>query len=106
MHLALLDNHFYLLQLLHLRLGYYYLMLKYRKAAGYSTGSDEIYIPSFINFCGEKYPDAELITKEMVDAWLAFYSFRKAGTQMNVIGIIRHFTNFLNSIGKDDYVPD
>ena len=84
----------------------YYLMLKYRKAAGYSTGSDEIYIPSFINFCGEKYPDAELITKEMVDAWLAFYSFRKAGTQMNVIGIIRHFTNFLNSIGKDDYVPD
>ena len=76
----------------------YYLMLKYRKAAGYSTGSDEIYIPSFINFCGEKYPDAELITKEMVDAWLAFYSFRKAGTQMNVIGILQPYPQSMDNI--------
>lgn len=84
----------------------YQLMLKYRRSVGYSTGSDEIYLPSFISFCGEHFPDAEYISKEMVDGWILSRSFRKSGTQSNVIGIIRHFSSFLNSIGDTAYIPD
>lgn len=84
----------------------YEVMLKFRRSAGYSTGSDELYIPSFISFCGEHYPDAGHITREMVSEWIASYSFRRKGTQSNAVGIIRHFTSFLNSTGNKAYIPD
>ena len=50
-------------------------MMDYRRAVGYATATYKSSVPPFINFCCEKYPDAESITSEMVDGWLDFYPY-------------------------------
>ena len=85
---------------------HYEMMLKYRQAVGYSPYADKVYLPLFIRFCGENFADADSISKEMIDSWLATQSFKTKGTLANVLGILRHFTLFQNSIGFPAYVPD
>ncbi len=81
-------------------------MLKMRTAIGFSVEADRVYLSSFVLFCGNNYPDSSAVTREMVDNWLKEYPFKAAKTQLNAIGIIRHFTSFQNALGKEAFVPD
>ena len=81
-------------------------MLDFRRALGYATRTDESTLPHFIDFCGNNYPDAKSITKEMVDGWLTYYSYKSAGTQAAFISLLRHYTKFIRSLGKEAFIPD
>lgn len=50
-------------------------MLAYREATGYATATYISMVTPFINFCGNSYPDACAVTREMVDRWLGSRSY-------------------------------
>ena len=81
-------------------------MLDFRRALGYATRTDESTLPHFIDFCGNNYPDAKSITKEMVDGWLIHHPYKNAGTQAIFFSLLRHYTKFIRSLGKDAFIPD
>jgi len=80
-------------------------MIVYREAVGYSTKSYVYTIMPFLNYCGEKYPDAPSITKEMVDNWLEKKRYN-ANSQASFISCIRQYTRFVNFLGGNAFVPD
>lgn len=82
------------------------MMLDVRSALGYATATDKSALPPFIDYCGTNYPNAESITKEMVDGWLACYPYKCARTQAVFISLLRHYTKFIRSLGKDAFIPD
>ncbi|MCL1976452.1 MAG: tyrosine-type recombinase/integrase [Firmicutes bacterium] len=81
-------------------------MLDVRSSLGYATATDESTLPPFIDYCGNNYPGAISITKEMIDGWLAYYPFNCARTQAIFISLVRHYTRFIRSLGKDAFIPD
>ena len=81
-------------------------MLDTRSSVGYATATDKSTLPPFIDFCGMNYPEAESITKEMVDGWLAHHPYECARTQAVFIAIVRHYTKFIRSLGKEAFIPD
>ena len=82
------------------------MMLDVRGALGYATATDKSTLPPFIDYCGMNYPDTESITKEMVDGWLTCQSYKCARTQAVFISLLRHYTKFIRSLGKDAFIPD
>jgi len=82
------------------------LMLDTRGSLGYATATDKSSLPPFINYCGKNYPDAESITKEMVDGWLLHHTYKCARTQAVFIALLRHYTKFIRSLGKEAFIPD
>ena len=81
-------------------------MLDTRGSLGYSDATDKFTLPPFIEFCGNNYPDAERITKEMVDGWLVHHPYENPRTQAVFMALLRHYTKFIRSLGKDAFVPD
>ena len=81
-------------------------MLDIRRSLGYATATDESTLPPFIDYCGKNYPDAESITKGMVDGWLIHHPYACARTQAVFISLLRHYTKFIRSLGKDAFIPD
>jgi len=81
-------------------------MLNTRSSLGYATTTDESTLPPFIDYCGNNYPDAVSITKEMVDGWLVYYPFKCSRTQAVFISLLRHYTRFIRSLGKEAFIPD
>jgi len=81
-------------------------MLDIRSSLGYATATDKSSLPPFIDFCGQNYPDAEFITKEMVDKWLIFHPYECKRTQAIFIALVRHYTKFIRSLGKEAFIPD
>lgn len=45
--------------------------LDYRKASGYGTDNHKRLLTAFIRFCEYSFPDAENVTKEMIDSFLS-----------------------------------
>jgi integrase len=80
-------------------------MMDYREAVGYATATYRCSVPPFISFCIEKYPDAKMISSEMVDEWLALYNYSN-NSQAAFISLLREFTKYLNFLGYSDYIPD
>jgi len=81
-------------------------MLDVRSSIGHATATDKSTLPPFINFCGTNYPNAESITKDMIDGWLVHHPYECARTQAVFIAIVRHYTKFIRLMGKDSFVPD
>ena len=81
-------------------------MLDTRNSLGYSDATDKSSLPPFIEFCGNSYPDAEHITKEMVDGWLVHHPYKNLRSQAVFMALLRHYTKFIRSLGKDAFVPD
>ena len=54
-------------------MAYFEQMLDYRKSVGFSTTTYEYCVPPFIEFSAENHPDAQFITKDMVNEWLEHY---------------------------------
>jgi len=81
-------------------------MLDVRSSLGYATATDESTLPPFIDYCGNNYPGATSITKEMIDGWLAYYPFKCSRAQAVFISLVRHYTRFIRSLGKEAFIPD
>ena len=73
----------------------FHTMLDTRSSLGYATATDKSTLPPFINYCGNVYPEADSITKEMVDGWLSHHAFKNARTQAIFISLLRHYTKFV-----------
>lgn len=80
-------------------------MLNIKVSLGYTRHNYTSHIPQFIDFCVNKYPEANGITKEMLDKWLVSGSFNTDNTRRLAIINIRHFVRYLNATGKSAYVP-
>ena len=80
-------------------------MMNIKASLGFCRHNYECYIYPFIDFCTDKYPDANEITKDMIDQWLVSKTFRTDNTRRITIINIRHFTRYLNAIGKRAYIP-
>lgn len=80
-------------------------MVSYRKAVGYATATYRSSVPPFINYCTEKYPDAETITSDMVDEWLTLYPYSN-NSKAAFISLLREYTKYLNFLGYEDFIPD
>lgn len=80
-------------------------MLNIKVSLGYTRDNYVSHIPQFIEFCANKYPTANEITKEMIDKWLVSRPFNTDNTRRLAIINIRHFARYLNAIGKCAYVP-
>lgn len=78
----------------------------YRAAIGYSREAARKGIKRFLEYCLENHPNEETITKQMVDAWLDYYSQFHVNSQANTIRSIKQFSNYLNFIGIDSFIPD
>ena len=87
-------------------MAYFTQMLDYRKSVGFATASYECSVPPFIEFSANNHPDAQFITKAMVDEWLEHYDFRTNNTQAVFIAMLRRFTSFINAQGGNAYIPD
>ncbi len=80
-------------------------MIAYRSSIGYATATYRSSIPPFVNYCVEKYEDADFITAGMVDDWLSFYPYT-TNSKAAFISLLREYTKYLNFLGYDDYIPD
>lgn len=80
-------------------------MLNLKEAIGYSRVTYHPHIKEFIVFCGDTYPDAVCITKEMLDLWLQQKQFKTNATHNSAISRIRAFTKYQVAIGKATFVP-
>ena len=84
----------------------FYEMLEVKASLGYKKATyAPSYILPFIEFCSDAYPNAPEITKEMFDHWLLNKEFRTDNSRRLAIINIRHFTRYLNAIGKNTYIP-
>ena len=70
-------------------------MMSYRTAVGYATATYRSSIPPFISYCIRSHPDADLITRDMVDEWLGFYPYSNNG-KAAFVSQLREFTKYLN----------
>ncbi len=80
-------------------------MLEYRKAAGYAAKTYVSMLTPFIDFCGRSYPEAEAVSREMVDAWLGSRRY-SVNNQAVFISCLRQYTRFINFLGAQAFVPD
>lgn len=83
----------------------YYKMLDLKEALGYNRQTYKFHIIPFIDYCADNFPESDEITKEMLDNWLLFKKFETDNTRKHAIINIRHFTRYLNAIGKKAYIP-
>lgn len=87
-------------------LSHYNNLLDLKESLGFSRHTYQAHIAPFVDYCSKKYPKAETVTKEMVDEWLAVRKFKAENTRRLAVINIRHFTKYLNSVGKKAFVPD
>lgn len=81
-------------------------MLRYRESVGFATEADHYTLRPFIEFCCVKYPGELCIKKDMLDEWLVKKNYPSAKSQANFIGLVRHYSTYVNAFGKEAYVPD
>ncbi len=76
-----------------------------KEALGFDSMTYDFYLKPFLEYCVEMYPDENSITKEMVDGWLLVRQFRTNATQSHAISDLRAFSRYINSIGRQAYIP-
>ena len=80
-------------------------MLDFRKAVGYATFTYTVTLMPFIDFCCTNYRNAENLTSEMLDDWLACKGYT-VNTQAAFIACLRQYCRYINFLGIKAYVPD
>ena len=81
-------------------------MQTFRKSVGYKASSYDLSLLPFIAFCGNNYPNATYITKEIIDSWLAYHHYNKRNSKGSFISGLRQYTKFINALGKKAFIPD
>lgn len=79
--------------------------LDYRKASGYSTDNYKRILTEFICFSENIFPDAESITRAMIECFFKEKAGCTANTQAVYVSVLRVFTKYLCFLGKAAYVP-
>lgn len=63
-------------------------------------------VREFIGYLLEKYPESDIVTKEMFDSWLNQRAFHSHAGHADAITRIRMFLRYLRSVsGKDVFIP-
>ena len=81
-------------------------MLDVRESLGYSRATYSHYIPEFIHYCAQQYPDSSQISREMFEGWILHRIFPSNRTFDEALSKIRAFTKYLVSAGKQAFIPD
>lgn len=80
-------------------------MLELKASLGYNKDTYRLNIVSLIEYFKEYFPDANELTKDMVDGWLMSQNFKTENTRRLTIINLRHFTKYINAIGEKSFVP-
>lgn len=80
--------------------------LNYRKASGYSIDNHKRTLTEFIHFSEDIFPDAESVTKAMIDGFLLGKAGCATNTQAIYVSTFRVFTKYLCFLGKTSFIPD
>lgn len=81
--------------------------LDFRQSIGNERDTFARRLHSFDVFCVSQYPDAKLLTKEIVEAWCSLRDDEKPSTLLHRITVLKGFAKYLNSIAKAAYIiPD
>ena len=81
------------------------LFIRKKQDAGFHYYSTEHALHQFDKFCTDCRISKPVITKDLVNAWLESFENCKAVTVAGKASVIRQFSLFLLSIGKDAYIP-
>ena len=79
-------------------------MLKLRASLGYDEVSCRNMLNPFMKFCEANYPDAETITKDMVDGWIKSHGYT-TNTQSSFICSLRNFCRYLCYMEPGSFFP-
>lgn len=80
-------------------------MLEFREAAGYAATTYKVTLMPFIDFWCSNYKDADVLTSDMLDAWLAYKGY-PLNTQAALIACLRQYCRYINFLGREAYIPD
>lgn len=75
-----------------------------KKAVGYKYDTDARHLKRFDQFTLEKYPDATVLTKEIVLDWCNKKTYEAQASQCSRASILRQFGKYLDSIGMKPYI--
>jgi integrase/recombinase XerD len=75
-----------------------------KQAVGYKYETDAAHLKRFDRFTLEKYPEATVLTKEIVLEWCSKKAYEAQANQCSRASIIRQFGAYLDSIGVTAYV--
>ncbi len=75
-----------------------------KQAVGYKYEVDARHLKRFDRFTLEKYPNATVLTKEIVLDWCCRKTYEANANQCSRASIIRQFGNYLDSIGVETYI--
>jgi integrase/recombinase XerD len=75
-----------------------------KRAVGYKYDTDAGHLKRFDRFTLKKYPDATVLTKEIVLDWCDKKTYEAQTNQCSRASIIRQFGKYLDSIGVQAYV--
>ncbi len=78
--------------------------LKLKQAIGYKYDTDAGHLKRFDQFTLDKYPQATILTKEMVLDWCSKKTYEAQANQSSRASVIRQFGKYLDSIGMNAYV--
>lgn len=78
--------------------------VKLKQAIGYKYDIDANHLKRFDQFTFEKYPNAKILTKEIVLDWCRKKSYEAQENQCSRASILRQFAKYLDSIGVTAYI--
>ena len=81
-------------------------MMKQFNSLGYSYSYLESNIIDFINYCDQHYPNSESVTRECALDWIYSKECKSKKVLNDRIVAIKHFSEYLNSLGIESYIPN
>ena len=81
------------------------LFIRKKQDAGFLYYSGEYTLHTFDKFCADCCISNPIITKDLVNTWLESFENCSAVTVAGKASVIRQFSLFLLSIGRDAYIP-
>jgi integrase/recombinase XerD len=78
--------------------------IELKQSVGYKYDAEAKHLQRFDKFILEKYPDATILSKQIVLAWCGKKSHETQANQCSRASIIRQFGKYLDSIGITSYI--
>lgn len=81
------------------------LFVRTKREVGFQYDSSEYVLYQFDRFCADKGISSPILTKELADSWLSSFEGCCVPTVSNRASVLRQFSLFLLSNGKEAYIP-
>ena len=78
--------------------------IELKQAVGYKYDAEAHHLRRFDQFTLEKYPEAEVLTKEIVLDWCSKKVYEAQANQCSRASMIREFGKYLDSISVKSYI--